>query len=124
MVKINILVVEDNETILAIQTTVLKTLGYDVRGVTSGMAALTALVEDKPDLAVLDITLPDIDGFKICQYIKNNPALKDIPVIMVTARDTDEDRKRGKQAGADCYFTKPFRAAEVTKTIRQLLDKQ
>ena len=123
MVKKKLLVVEDNETILELETTLLKSLGFDVKGVINGMAAMTALTEYKPDLVLLDIVLPDIDGFKVCQYIKNAPSYKDIPVVMVTARNTVEDQKRWEQVGADSYITKPFKSGEVVKTIRQLLNE-
>ena len=122
MVKEKLLVVEDNETILELETTLLKSLGYDVKGVINGLSALKALTEYKPDLVLLDIVLPDIDGFKICQHIKNDPSFKHIPVIMVTARNTVEDQKRWEQVGAACYITKPFKSAEVVKIIRQFLD--
>ena len=123
MVKKKLLVVEDNETILEIETTLLKSLGFDVKGVPNGKAALRALTEFKPDLVLLDIVLPDIDGFKVCQYIKNDPSFKHIPVVMVTARNTVEDQKRWEQVGAACYITKPFKTVEVIKIIRQLLDE-
>ena len=123
MAKKKLLVVEDNETILEIETTILKLSGYDVKGVTNGMAALRALTEFKPDLVLLDIVLPDIDGFKVCQYIKNDPSFKDIPVVMVTAGNTVENQQRWEQVGAASYITKPFKAAEVVKTVRQLLDE-
>lgn len=83
----------------------------------SGQTALQILKHSSPDLIILDIAMPQMDGFEVCQRIKLNSSTKDVPVIILTGIAlTQKDKERGKQVGADCYFTKPF-------SPKQLLDK-
>ena len=116
-----ILVVEDEESLLKLESILLTTKGYLVQGVTSGIAALEAIDEEMPDLVLLDVMLPKMDGFEVCSRIKQNPATKHIPVILLTAKKTPEDISRGKDVGADEYITKPFKSAMVMETIAKLL---
>jgi twitching motility two-component system response regulator PilG len=120
--KQKILIVEDEESLLKLESILLTSKGYDVRGVSNGQLALDAMQEDCPDLVLLDIMLPEIDGFEVCQRIKDNPATKDIPVIMLTAKKSREDMARGEQVGADWYITKPFKSAMVIETIQRFLN--
>ena len=122
MAKQKILIVEDEESLLKLESILLTSKGYDVRGVNNGQLALDAMQEDCPDLVLLDIMLPEIDGFEVCQRIKDNPATKDIPVIMLTAKKSREDMARGEQVGADWYITKPFKSAMVIETIQRFLN--
>lgn len=122
MPKQKILIVEDEESLLKLESILLTSKGYDVRGVSNGQLALDAMQEDCPDLVLLDIMLPEIDGFEVCQRIKDNPATKDIPVIMLTAKKSREDMARGEQVGADWYITKPFKSAMVIETIQRFLN--
>ncbi len=119
--KKKILVVEDNKATLAITTTLLNSEGYETRGVQSGLTALSVLKEMTPDLVLLDIMLPGMDGFKVCQHIKTAPSTRDIPVVMISAKDTKDDRDRGNRAGADCYITKPYSSDDALHVIRRLL---
>jgi len=75
----------------------------------------------KPDLVLLDIMLPKIDGFQVCRQVKANEATRHIPVIMLTAKKSMEDRIMGKRAGADMYITKPYKSSMVIETIQRLL---
>jgi twitching motility two-component system response regulator PilG len=93
-----------------------------VQGVTSGLAALEAIDEEPPDLVLLDVMLPKMDGFEVCSRIKQNPVTKHIPVILLTAKKTPEDMARGQAVGADHYITKPFKSALVMETIESLLN--
>ncbi len=120
--KKKILIVEDNRATLAITTTLLHSEGYETRGVQDGLAALSVLQEMRPDLVLLDVMLPGMDGFKVCQHIKTIPSTRDIPVVMVTAKDTQDDRDRGQRAGADCYITKPYNSDDALGVIRHLLN--
>ena len=122
--KKTVLIVEDEEMLRKLETIVLKLRGYDVIAVSNGQAALDALTGQKPDLVLLDVMLPGIDGFDICQHIKNTPSTKDIPVILLTAKKTEEDMKMGFQVGADEYFTKPFRSAALVEGINKLLNRE
>ena len=122
MAKQKILIVEDEESLLKLESILLTSKGYDVRGVSNGQLALDAIEEEPPDLVLLDIMLPEIDGFEVCQRIKDNPETKDIPVIMLTAKKSREDMARGEKVGADWYITKPFKSAMVIETIQRFLN--
>ncbi len=123
MAKQKILIVEDEESLLKLESILLTSKGYDVRGVSNGREALDAIAEEKPDLVLLDIMLPEIDGFEVCQRIKENPATKEIPVVMLTAKKSREDMARGEKVGADWYITKPFKSVMVIETIQRFLTK-
>lgn len=116
--KKKILVVDDSQPILELASTMLKLLGYEPIKASSGNAALRVLAEEKPDLALLDVILPDMDGFKICRHIRSNVTTAKMPVFMVSAKKTPEDAERGFKAGADEYVTKPFKSAELAQLIK------
>lgn len=120
--KKKILVVDDSAPILELSTTMLKLLGYQPIGASCGMEALKLLAIETPALVLLDVMLPDMDGFKICRHIKQTAATADLPVFMVSAKKTGEDVEQGRKAGADEYITKPFKSAEVAKLIKSYLD--
>jgi DNA-binding response OmpR family regulator len=119
--KKKILIVEDEESLLKLESILLTSRGYEVKGVADGYAALEALKTTKPDLVLLDIMLPEIDGFEVCRQIKANEATRHIPVIMLTAKKSREDMIKGEQVGADWYITKPFKSAMVIETIQRFL---
>jgi DNA-binding response OmpR family regulator len=119
--KKKILVVEDEESILRLQTILLTLKGYEVEGVMDGQAALESVAAMKPDLVLLDIMLPKIDGFEVCRQLKANDETRHIPVIMLTAKKSKEDLLMGEQVGADGYITKPYKSAMVIETIQRFL---
>ncbi|PLX73815.1 MAG: two-component system response regulator [Desulfuromonas sp.] len=121
MTKKKILIVEDEESLLKLESILLTSKGYDVSGVADGQAALDAMQTIKPDLVLLDIMLPEIDGFEVCRRIKEDEATRHIPVIMLTAKKSREDMARGEQVGADWYITKPFKSAMVIETIQRFI---
>ncbi|MEJ2698169.1 MAG: response regulator [Desulfuromonadales bacterium] len=121
MSKKKILVVEDEESLLKLESILLTSKGYEVRGVSNGQAALEAIAEELPDLILLDIMLPEMDGFEVCRRLKSDPATKELPVIMLTAKKSREDMARGEKVGADWYITKPFKSAMVIETIQRFL---
>ena len=123
MAKDKILIVEDEESLLKLESILLTSKGYDVRGVPNGLAALEAISQEPPDLVLLDIMLPEMDGFEVCRHIKENEATRHIPVIMLTAKKSREDMSRGEKVGADWYITKPFKSAMVIETIQRFLAK-
>jgi twitching motility two-component system response regulator PilG len=100
-----------------------KKKGYEVRGVTGGQAALDALAEEPPDLVLLAIMLPELDGFEVCRLIKSEMSTKHIPVIMLTAKKTLKDMERGQEVCVDGYITKPFKPAMVIEAIQKFLNK-
>jgi len=121
-VKKKILVVDDSPPILELSTTMLRLLGYEPLKASTGVEALKVLSQETPDMALLDVMLPDMDGFKICQHIRSTAAFAEIPVFMVSAKKTSEDMERGIKAGANEYVTKPFKSAEMARLIKTYLD--
>jgi twitching motility two-component system response regulator PilG len=122
MAKKEILIVEDEESLLKLQSLLLASRGYSVNGVTDGKMALDWVARKKPDLVLLDIMIPEIDGFEVCRQIKSEDSTKDILVIMVTAKKRREDMDRGAQVGADGYITKPFKSLMLIEEIQRLFD--
>ena len=123
MQKNRILIVEDEESLLKLESILLSSKGYNVTGVMDGRSALDEISANPPDLVILDIMLPELDGFEVCRHIKENPATKNIPVVMLTAKKNSQDYARGMEMGADAYMTKPFKSAKVIETIEGLLNK-
>lgn len=119
--KKKILNVEDEESLLRLENFLLTSQGYEVTGVADGSAALEALVSTKPDLVLLDIMLPGIDGYEVCRQIKANEATRHIPVIMLSSNNSKEDLVKADLVGADGYITKPFKSAMVIETIQRFL---
>lgn len=121
MSRKKILIVEDEESLLRLESILLTSKGYDVKGVPNGQAALEAIALQKPDLILLDIMLPEIDGFEVCRRIKDAKDTSHIPVIMLTAKKCQDDFSRGQEVGADWYITKPFKSSMVIETIQRFL---
>jgi DNA-binding response OmpR family regulator len=123
MAKNRIMIVEDEESLLKLESILLSAKGYCVTGVRDGKSALEEICSHKPDLVLLDIMLPLLDGFEVCRRIRENPETRAILVVMLTAMKNSQDRCRGFEAGADAYITKPFKSAEVIETIESLLKR-
>jgi twitching motility two-component system response regulator PilG len=119
--KNKILVVEDSPTTRKVITITLSQHGYDAIEARDGLEALSRLNETSPDLILLDIILPKMDGYKVLSIIKENPEFKDIPVIMLTSKDGFLNRAKGKFSGSDAYLTKPFDPEELIETIENHL---
>jgi len=119
--KNRILVVEDEESLLKLESILLSSKGYNVTGVMDGKSALEEIATNKPDLVILDIMLPEIDGFEVCRRIKENPETSGIPVVMLTAKKNSQDVARGTEVGAAAYLTKPFKSAKVIEVIEGLI---
>lgn len=121
MSKQQILVVDDDKTIVKIIRGYLEQAGYSVLSAYSGQAALDTLRSERPDLLILDLMLPDTDGWEITRQIRSEPRLAPTPIIMLTARVEDSDKIVGLELGADDYITKPFNPREVVARVRALL---
>ena len=121
MSKQRILVVDDDKSIVKVVRSYLEQAGYEVRVAYDGATALHSLRSEKPDLLVLDLMLPDRDGWEITRTIRADAALGATPIIMLTARVEDTDKIIGLEMGADDYITKPFNAREIVARIRALL---
>ncbi len=117
----SILVVEDEEDIRELVTYNLQREGYRVTGVEYGEAALAAAQSQPPNLIVLDLMLPGVDGLTVCQRLKADAATAAIPIVMVTARGEEADVVRGLELGADDYITKPFSPRVLVARIRAVL---
>lgn len=116
-----ILVVDDNPNNLRLMVNVLQQAGLGVRVAPGGRLALESVAEQRPALILLDIRMPDIDGFEVCRRLKSDPATADIPVIFLSALREPEDKLRGFAAGAVDYITKPFLAEEVLVRVKSHL---
>jgi two-component system OmpR family response regulator len=114
-----VLVVDDEEYIRDLVTSSLRLAGFAARAVPDGPQALAALDRDRPDLVILDVRLPGIDGFEVCRQLRAEG--NEVPVIFLTARDTPEDRLSGFTKGGDDYVTKPFSLEELIARVRAVL---
>jgi len=116
-----IYVVEDDEDINDLLVYNLKKEGFKVQPFLSSVEALKSLYSSRPDIILLDIMLPDINGLEFCKMVKSNPKIEDIPIIMITAKSTEIDKIVGLELGADDYITKPFSIREVVARIKAVL---
>ncbi|MBC7179808.1 MAG: response regulator [Roseovarius sp.] len=116
-----VLLVEDEDNIALALEHLIGRAGYRLRRVATGNAALAAMAEDRPDLVVLDVMLPERSGYEICQMIRADAALKGIKVLMMTAGGGEVERRKGLAVGADAFMTKPFATADLTAQIGELL---
>jgi len=114
----SVLVVEDESSIASFVALYLKNAGYAVRTAATGGEALSAVAAEHPDLIVLDLMLPDIDGIEVCKRIRQR---SDLPILMLTARDEDVDKIIGLEVGADDYLTKPFNPRELVARVKSIL---
>ena len=117
-----ILLVDDEPDIVETVSFRLEAAGYDVISAYDGKEALKKAKTENPDLIILDLTLPKMDGYKVCELIKSDVKYSKIPIILFSARTQDEDRKTGKKVGADDYIIKPFEPALLLKKISDLLE--
>lgn len=121
MIKKKILLVDDEKDLVETVSLRLKALGYEVIAAYDGKEALEKAKKDKPDLIILDLMLPKIDGYKVCRMLKFDEKYKNIPIVMFTARAQESDKELGLQVGADEYITKPFDAVVLLTKIKALL---
>ncbi|HEX9014585.1 MAG TPA: response regulator transcription factor [Chloroflexota bacterium] len=118
MPKENVLVVEDEPKITEVLTAYLERDGYQVIPASNGRVALDTFRRRKPDIVLLDINLPEVDGLEVCRQIRKESS---VPIIMLTARDEEADKLIGLELGADDYVTKPFSPREVVARVRAVL---
>lgn len=116
-----ILITEDSPTVLEITKQFLEAKGYEVIQAIDGQEALNKARKENPDLIILDLMLPKIDGYKVCAMLKFDEKYKHIPIIMFTARAGEADKKIGQEVHADAYITKPFEPAILLAKIEELL---
>ncbi len=119
--KKKILLVEDEKDMVYAVTLQLEAKGYEVITASDGQDGLDKARTKKPDLIILDLMLPKIDGYKVCRMLKFDNKYQNIPIILFTARAQDSDKKIGRDVGADVYITKPFEPSVLLDKIRELL---
>jgi two-component system alkaline phosphatase synthesis response regulator PhoP/two-component system response regulator VicR len=117
-----ILAVDDEKHIVRLVQVNLERAGYEVVTANDGKEALQKVQEEKPDLVVLDVMMPYMDGFEVLQNLRRNPSTREIPVIMLTAKAQDADVFKGWQSGVDCYLTKPFNPMELLSFVKRIFD--
>ena len=119
--RATILVVDDVPENVRLLEALLAPRGYDVVSATDGTAALELAESAQPDLVLLDVMMPELDGFEVCQRIRGNPAWGATRIVMLTARGRDVERDKGLALGADAYVTKPFSTRELVARVKQML---
>jgi len=116
-----ILIVDDEPNIVASLEFLMRGDEYDVRVARNGEEALLLAERFRPDLVLLDVMMPQRSGFEVCRRIRENPALREMKIVMLTARGRDVEREKGLKSGANAYVTKPFSTKELMITVRGLL---
>jgi len=116
-----ILIVDDEPNIVLALELLMKKEGYEVHTVADGERAVQAAKELRPDVILLDIMMPKMDGYEVCQSIRSDALLKDVSIIMLTAKGREVEREKGLALGADHYITKPFSTRQVVMKVREIL---
>lgn len=122
--QFTVLAVDDQELNLAILEDYLVPLGYRVIKARNGREALAQIESARPDLVLLDIMMPEIDGYEVCRRVKENPESRDIPVVMVTSLEGTEEMVKALEFGADEFLTKPVNDIEIQARVKSLLKKK
>ena len=117
----HVLIVDDDPTLLDMVQTFLTDEGYKTSTCKNGTEALERIASGGLDLVILDLKLPDVDGYEICKKVRQDPDTEDLPIIMLTGYTTVEDKIRGIEGGADDYITKPFNLSELKARIEMVL---
>jgi len=116
-----VVVIDDSPTIRKIMDLTLQRMGLRMVGAASGVAGLAAVAEHNPAIIFLDIILPNVNGYQLCQVIKRNPRYRNTPVIMLSGKDGIFDKVRGRLAGANDYITKPFEPGAILAAVQKYL---
>ena len=124
MSKDVILIVEDDPSFLRAISHIVEKEGYDVTSASNGVKGLRMVREEKPDLLVLDVMLPGIDGFEICNQLRHEHQTAKLPIIMLSAKGQETDKTTGFKVGADEYLTKPVDRTVLLEKITALLTKE
>ncbi len=116
-----VFLIEDDDDIALVVREALKSQGFEVDRFLKALEFFRAVEKETPDLVIIDVMLPDFDGFRIANFLKNRPDLSDIPVIFLTARVSEEDKLKGFDLGADDYITKPFSVKELIARVNAVM---
>ncbi len=121
--KKRVLLVEDEPNIVESLRFLLERAGFDIFVETEGPAALDAVLRAPPDVLVLDVMLPELDGYEVLRQLRANRATQSLPVLMLTAKGQKENRETALEAGADMFMTKPFANAEIVTAVSELAER-
>lgn len=116
-----ILIADDNRQIRMLVTAALRASGYDLVEVEDGEAAVETAVAQRPDLILLDVTMPKLDGFEVLHFLRKRPETESCRIVMLTTAAQEKDIERGRLEGADDYITKPFEPALLRHTVQRFL---
>ena len=116
----SVLIVEDEPNIVLSLEFLMENAGYNVRVVHDGRSALSEIENDPPNVVLLDVMLPDRDGFSVCELIRANPEWQNVRIMMLTAKGRDMDREKGLSLGADDYITKPFSTRDLVAKVNKM----
>ena len=124
MMAKTVLIVDDESYIVKSLSFVMKNAGYETGSASDGEEALQKVDELVPDLVILDVMMPKLDGFEVCKAIRANPAWSSIKIIMLTAKGRDSEREKGLALGADDYLTKPFSTRDILKRVQEMMNEE
>ena len=119
----SILIVDDEDYIVTSLSFVMKNAGYEVDSAENGEVALEKIRSKAPDLIILDVMMPKLDGFEVCKTIRANPDWNSVRIIMLTAKGRDSEREKGLAMGADDYLTKPFSTRDILQRAQEILSE-
>lgn len=116
-----VLIVDDSSALREMVAGLLVNAGMTILEAKDGAEAQQKITANPPDLIVLDIVMPNMNGYELCRWIKNNPGTQDVPVVICSSKSEEFDRYWGMKQGADAYVSKPFRPDEMVETVKRLL---
>jgi|TARA_R100001224_G_scaffold101922_1_gene73691 two-component system alkaline phosphatase synthesis response regulator PhoP len=116
-----VLIAEDEETIVESLSFLMEKEGYDVSVATDGQMAIAMIVRDLPDMVLLDVMMPGCDGFDVVRAVRENPQTRPVPIMMLTAKTREVDRRKGLELGVDDFVTKPFSTRDVVSRVKAML---
>ena len=119
-----VLIVDDESYIVKSLSFVMNNAGFETGSASDGEEALQKVDEMVPDLVILDVMMPKLDGFEVCKAIRANPAWSSIKIIMLTAKGRDSEREKGLALGADDYLTKPFSTRDILKRVQEMMNEE
>lgn len=119
---VRVAIIDDDPGIVKVISVILKTNGFEVVGALSGAGALSLIKDERPDVVILDIMMPDVDGFEVCRQIKEDPETSGIPVLFVSAKTGMDHVDKGMELGADGYIIKPFAPAVLIAKIKEVTE--
>ena len=116
-----ILIADDRPEVVELVRVILEGEDYEIVDASDGKEALKKVRLEKPDLVLLDVVMPKMDGFEVCRKLKKDPQTKEIPIIMLTAKAQEVDKEKGREVGASDYITKPFSPSALLTKIEEIL---